>query len=148
MAKFTDPDHSMPEAVYQGSATLDLQATCDDEVLEALERWRSRPKPSEPSDDVFHLDRCRVFTITYDGRAAGYWPDEAGNLIGESLLRDFLFRNGICEIDEPEPRLYAVHYRVIAMDGTEYLLVCPYLTAAGNIGGLVVTCVNLRRRTP
>jgi len=40
-------------------------------------------------------------------------------------------------------------FRFMAMDGDEYLLVCPYLTDAGNISGILVVCVTkMIQRSP
>jgi hypothetical protein len=33
-------------------------------------------------------------------------------------------------------------YNVMAVSGDEFVLVCPYLTEAGNISGIVVVCVT------
>jgi hypothetical protein len=30
----------------------------------------------------------------------------------------------------------------MAMEGDEHVLICPYLTAAGNISGIVVVCAT------
>jgi hypothetical protein len=33
-------------------------------------------------------------------------------------------------------------YNIMALSGDEYVLVCPYLTEAGNISGILVVCVT------
>lgn len=139
---FSDPNHSAAELVFQGATEHDPAALCDKEAMQALMAWQSRKPVTEPSPMPLQLERALSFTITYDGKAGNYWPDESANEIGEGLVRDFLFREGVCALSDLHPRLYAARYKAQAVSGTEYLLVCPYPTSTGNIGGVLVVCVN------
>lgn len=147
---FHDPSHNADDLVFQGAKEYEPSALCDKKVLTALAAWRSRNSITEASPAVFHLDTTRCFTITYQGQVGGYWPDEDANRLGEGLLRDCLFKDGICALDDLEPRLIVANYKMQALADTEYLLVCPYPTGSGNIAGMVVVCVNrhLRPREP
>jgi len=62
--------------------------------------------------------------------------------MNEILIREFLYRDGICSLTDERVWLYHMKFRLMAMDGDEYLLVCPYLTDAGNISGILVVCVT------
>ena len=143
---FRDPSHTADELVFQGADEYEPAALCDDDVLRALGDWQSRRVLTETSPEVFHLENTRSFTVSYKGQADDYWPDEAVNRLGEGLVRDFLFKDGICALDDLKPRLYVAKYKVQALSDTEYLLVCPYPTEAGNIAGMVVVCVNQHLR--
>lgn len=148
MNQFTQSDNSVPEIVFQGAVQIDPRAHCDDEILSLLEEWDSRPTASNPGAAIFELDDTFGFTISYDGKASGYWPDPESNMLSETLVRSFLFSNGICELTDLGHRLYLANYKLIAMDGQEYQLVCPFPTVSGNIGGLVVVCLNKRIKQP
>ena len=87
-----------------------------------------------------------LFSITYEGEAGEYWPDESMTDITETLVREFLYRDGICSLTDERVRLIRMKYNVMASEGDEYVLVCPYVTAAGNISGIVVVCVNMMLR--
>ena len=139
---FSDPDHSVSELVFQGADRHEPAVWCDEEILTALRKWSERTDTVDPATPYFKLPATQCFSISYDGKTSGYWPDETSNWLNEGLVRDFLFHDGICVIEEFEPRLYEVRYKVQALADTEYLLVCPYRTAAGNIGGIVVVCVT------
>ena len=92
---------------------------------------------------MLHVENSTLFSITYEGRAGEYWPDESMNNLTETLVREFLFRDGICSISDERVRLIHMKYNVMASEGDEYVLVCPYLSAAGNISGIVVVCVTM-----
>ena len=139
---FSDRDHNLTGLVFQGADRLDPSATLDTTILAALDRWGGRTDSTDPSSEYFQFPTTQCFSISYDGKADQYWPDDEQNWLNETLIRDFLFSNGICVIDEFKPRLYAIRYKVEALTDTEHLLICPYATAADNIGGIVVVCVN------
>lgn len=139
---FSDPSHSSMEIVFQGAQEAAIETLCNDEVVAALSRWRERAPRSEPHPELFRLNDTRSFVISYAGKTDDYWPDQPSNVIGETIIREFLFSTGICDLDDLAPRLYVAKYKVQAMIDTEYLLVCPYPTEAENIGGLLVVCVN------
>lgn len=140
--KFTDPGHDVSDLINQGVTRRAPEDICDTAMLEALSAWSARPSPDDPAPQPFAIDRVQYFSIAYDGTADHYWPDARSNWIAEGLVRDFLFRDGICLIDDMAPRVYTVRYKVQALSDTEHLLACPYPTASGNIGGLVMVCIN------
>lgn len=139
---FSDPNHNADELVFQGADELQPNEVCGLQMLDALTTWQARPRQTDPAPDAFHLDGALLFAISYDGKVSDYWPDEAANQIEEGLVRDFLFHDGICTLTDLKPHLFAVKYKVEALSDTEYLLVCPYPTEAGNVAGILVVCVN------
>ncbi len=58
------------------------------------------------------------------------------------LIREFLYRDGICSLTVERVRLIRMKYHIMALDGDEHVLICPYLTEAGNISGVAVVCVT------
>ena len=142
MSQFSDNIHHVTELIFQGVTEHAPEELCNQTVLKTLEGWLQRPEKTVPEPERFQLDNTRSFTISYQGETDAYWPDEDGNFIGESLVREFLFEDGICNLDSHTPRLYVATYKVLAMMEVEYLLVCPYPTASDNIAGAVVICVN------
>ena len=141
---FSDSKHSAPELVFHGVTVLDPQRTCAEDVLEALESWHNRENHQAAGCELLRMPDCTLFTITYDGKAGDYWPNESANDITETIIREFLYPNGICALSDERVRLYHASYTIMALDGDEYFLVCPYLTEAGNISGIVVVCVTKR----
>ena len=91
---------------------------------------------------MFSMDHCTAFSITYEGKAGDYWPNEPANDIVETLVRDFYYRDGICSISDERVRMVRLKYNIMALAGDEFVLVCPYLTEAGNIAGILVVCVT------
>ncbi len=144
---FSDSDFNLADLVFQGATEHEPAELCNDQVLDTLKAWRQRTVATEPAASAFRLEQTRSFVISYQGHAADYWPDKAGNWIGECLVREFLFRDGICQLDSLEARLYTAKYKLEALIDVEYLLVCPYPTEAGNINGMVVVCVNQHLRS-
>ncbi len=145
--KFHDNEHHFATLAYHNSQALQLAQTCRQEIVDAVAAWQGRADCQNPGVEFFNLDKSRSFAIDYQGHSSSYWPNEADNLLGESLVREFLYEDGICSVTDTDIRLYKVSYSVMAGEyGTEYLLVCPYLTEAGNIAGIVVTCVNMYLR--
>ena len=142
MNQFSDDSHHVTEMIFQGATEHTPEELCNQTVLDALAKWQQRQNPVEPAPEHFRLDQTRSFTISYQGDVDHYWPDQDSNFLGESLVREFLFEDGICTLDQHECRLYLATYKVLAMMEVEYLLVCPYPTEAGNIAGVVVVCVN------
>ena len=139
---FSDNDHRLAELVFQGVDEHRPVDCCDEFVLSTLEAWTNRPKQSEPDTSLFDVDGLQGLSISYDGFASNHWPDAEQNWIRESLIREFLFPQGVCGLADMSPRVFEVRYKVQAMSDTEYLLVCPYTTESGNIGGIVVVCVD------
>ena len=144
MNTFKDEEHTIPEIVIQLVDETDPKEWCDQETLDALKSWNERPIASDPHLSILRLSNTLGFTISYEGESSNYWPDEKSNLIVESLVRDILYADGICSIQDYNSRLYRVSFRVTGMADSESILVCPYPTQEGNISGLVVICVNNR----
>jgi hypothetical protein len=142
MTDFSDDRHYLAELAFQGASDMDLDHTCKQEVIEALEGWRGRTDRQSSGAELLHIENCMLFSITYEGEAGEYWPDESMTDITETLVREFLYRDGICSLTDEHVRLVHMKYNVMASEGDEYALICPYLTAAGNIAGIVVVCVN------
>ena len=88
------------------------------------------------------MDDCALFSISYEGVARDHWPSESENDISETLIRAFLYHDGICALTDERVRLFHARYTIVALTGDKYLLVCPCLTEAGNISGIVVVSVT------
>ena len=146
---FSDTQHNLAELVFQGADELDPVENCREDVIEALETWQSRADHTRSGAELFQVGDCSVFSISYEGDAGEYWPSEAENDMSETFVRDFLYHDGICKITDERVRLLHIKYSVMALTGDEFVLVCPYLTAADNISGIVVVCVTKKvRRQP
>ena len=139
---FADTKHDLAELVFQGADELDPEETCHSDMLKVVAAWQARPDPHASGAELFQLDGCTAFSISYDGKAGDYWPDEPTNDMAETLIREFLYRDGICALSSDRVRLFHVKYNMMAMSGDEFLLVCPYLTEADNISGITVVCVT------
>ncbi len=50
-----------------------------------------------------------------------YWPNESENDMSETLIREFLYHDGICTLSDERARLFHANYKIIAMNGEEYL---------------------------
>ena len=139
---FSDSIHNLAELAFQGAEELDPVEHCRDEVIAALTAWRDRNDHTASGAELLHVSDCAVFSISYEGEAGEYWPNEAENDISEIFVREFLYESGICNITDECVRLMHVKYTIMAITGDEYLLVCPYVTEANNISGIVVCCVT------
>jgi len=139
---FTDSVHSVAELAFQGATELDLEGTGKPEIGAAIEAWNNRPNQHSSGIELFHMEHCSAFAITHEGMAGDYWPSEKENDIVETLIRDFLYPRGICNVSDFRVRLCHLKYNLMALSGDEYVLVCPYLTEAGNISGLLIVCVT------
>jgi len=139
---FSDNVHNVAELAFHGATEVDPEKTCRPEVIETMASWHRRADHQASGVELFHIDHCTAFSISYDGKSGNYWPNETKNDMNEILIRDFLYRDGICSLTDERVRLFHMKFRLMAMDGDEYLLVCPYLTDAGNISGILVVCVT------
>ena len=139
---FSDNKHNVAELVFHGATEVDIQQDCTTDITEALATWSHRPNRQLSGSELLRLDGCTLFSINYEGKARDYWPNESENDISETLIRDFLYHGGICTVSDERVRLFHARYTIIALEGDEYLMVCPYLTAAGNISGIVVVTVT------
>ncbi len=139
---FSDNKHSLAELAFHGATEVAPEQICTKDVIQTLATWSHRPNHQLSGSDLLRLDDCAVFSINYEGKARDYWPNESENDISETLIREFLYDQGICTLSDERVRLFHVRYTIMALTGDEYLLVCPYLTAAGNISGIVVVTVT------
>ncbi len=139
---FSDNKHNLAELAFHGATEVAPEQVCTKDVIQALATWSHRPNHQLSGSDLLRLDDCAIFTINYEGKARDYWPNESENDISETLVREFLYHEGICTLSDERVRLFHVRYTIMALTGDEYLLVCPYLTAAGNISGIVVVTVT------
>ncbi len=139
---FSDNKHNLAELAFHGATEVDPEQLCTKDAVHALTTWSHRSNHQLSGSDLLRLDDCALFSIDYEGKARDYWPNESENDISETLIREFLYHDGICTLSDERIRLFHASYTLIALDGDEYLLVCPYLTAAGNISGIVVVTVT------
>ena len=139
---FSDNKHNLAELAFHGATEVAPEQICTKDVIQALVTWSHRPNHQSSGSDLLRLDDCAIFSIDYEGKAGDYWPNESENDISETLVREFLYHEGICTLSDERVRLFHVRYTIMALTGDEYLLVCPYLTAAGNISGIVVVTVT------
>ena len=139
---FSDDQHSLAELVFQGATELESTQQAGEEANNALMAWRRRSDLNSSGVELLQIPDCTAFSITYEGEARDYWPSESANEMAEILIREFLYRDGICSLSDSRERLICMKYQVMAMDGNEYVLICPYLTEAGNISGIVVVCAT------
>ena len=140
--EFSDHTHNLAELAFHGATEVAPEQICTNEVIQALATWSHRPNHQVSGSDLLRLNDCAVFSIDYEGKTRDYWPNESENDISETLIREFLYHEGICTLSDERVRLFHVRYTIMALTGDEYLLVCPYLTAAGNISGIVVVTVT------
>ncbi len=139
---FSDNKHDLAELAFHGATEVAPERICTKDVIQALETWSHRPDHHLSGSDLLRLGDCALFSINYEGKARDYWPNESENDISETLIREFLYHEGICALSDERVRLFHVRYTIMALNGDEYLLVCPYLTATGNISGIVVVTVT------
>jgi len=145
---FSDNKHNLAGLSFHSATEVDPEQVCPKEVIYALAAWSHRQNHQLSGSDLFRLDGCAHFSINYEGESRDYWPNESENDISETLIRDFLYHGGICTLSDERVRLFHARYTIIALEGDEYLMVCPYLTAAGNISGIVVVTVTKMIRGP
>ncbi len=139
---FSDNKHNLAELAFHGATEVPPEQICTKDVIQALATWSHRSNHQLSGSDLLRLDDCALFSINYEGKAGDYWPNESENDISETLIREFLYHEGIRTLSDERVRLFHVRYTIMALTGDEYLLVCPYLTAAGNISGIVVVTVT------
>ena len=139
---FSDNQHSLAELIFQGATELESMQQVGEEANNALKAWRSRSDLNSSGAELLQMPDCTAFSITYEGEASEYWPNESANEMTETLIREFLYRDGICSLSDSRARLICMKFQIMAMDGNEYVLICPYLTEAGNISGIVVVCAT------
>ena len=143
---FSDEQHSPVGFIFHGATELDPEHACTADVIDALTAWDRRSNHESPGLELLQLDGCPRFLISHDGQAKSYWPSPSKNDISETLIREFLYHDGICQLADERVHLFHVKYRTMSMINADCLLVCPYLTASGNISGIVVILVNKKIR--
>ncbi|PWG63515.1 hypothetical protein DEM34_08090 [Spiribacter halobius] len=119
---------------------------CDAAVRGALRRWQARSDPEDSGIDHLRLPDTYGFRLTADGSARDHWPTPDDALLSETLSRQTILRRGLASVIGTRPRLFGVRYSVIAVEGEEWLLLCPY-AAAGTVAGACVVCVDQHLRT-
>jgi len=139
---FSDNKHYPYALAFHGVEEIDAHNACQQEVIDALNAWEHRSNQQSRGLQQLRVKKCPLFSISYDGVATDHWPDESANDISETLIREFLYHDGICTLTEPRAHLFHARYKLLSMSGEDCLLVCPFLTAAGNIGGMVVVTVT------
>jgi len=143
---FSDKKHNPVGLILHSAEEIEPERACKQEVVDAIAAWRSRPDHKLPGLDMLRLERCPHFSISYDGEAKDYWPDEMQNDISETLVRGFLFHDGICKLTDERVHLLHCRYSMMAISDSDCLLVCPYLTERGNISGIGVVLVTHKIR--
>ncbi len=143
---FSDNKHNVAELAFHGATEVAPEQICKKDVIQALATWSHRPNHQLSGSDLLRLDDCAIFSINYEGKAGDYWPNESENDISETLIREFLYDQGICTLSDERVRLFHARYTIMALTGDEYLLVCPYLTATGDISGIIVVTVTTMTR--
>ena len=139
---FSDNQHNLAELVFQGATEIESMQQVGQEANNVLMAWHQRSDLNSSGAELLQMPDCTVFSITYEGEANDYWPSESANETTEVLIREFLYRDGICSLSDSHVRLICMKYQMMAMEGNEYVLICPYLTEAGNISGIVVVCAT------
>jgi len=140
---FSDDEHNLAELVFHGATELESMQHFGEDAKNALMAWRRRSDSISSGAELLQMPECSVFSITYEGNASDYWPSESANELTETLIREFLYRDGICSLGDERVRFIRLKYTIMALDGEEYVLICPYLTDAGNISGIVVVCATM-----
>jgi hypothetical protein len=139
---FHDDQHSLAELVFQGASEFEPSPELKAEVRKVVGAWHQRSDQHSPCADMFHVPECSVFSITYQGEAGDHWPSESDTALTETLVREFLYSSGICSLTDVREQLICMKYQIMALEGDEHVMVCPYLTEAGNISGIVVVCLT------
>lgn len=140
---FHDIEHDFATLSFHGIEDMALDSCSDTKVLDAISIWKSRDDIHASGISSLQLENTRGFFIDYQGSSSQHWPDEKSNMLGESLVREYLFSDGICSLGSDTIRLVKIKYSVMAGEyGTEYLLICPVTTHSNNIAGLSIVCTN------
>ena len=138
----SDNDHALAGFVCQSTREIDPNLACTRDLVGALAVWNRRPNHELPGLELLHLDGYPHFLMSLDGEATDYWPNESQNDISETLIREHLYHDGVCTLTNDRARLYQLKYKLLSIIGADCLLVCPYLTHAGSISGILVVLVT------
>lgn len=114
-----------PLVSFRGAVSLKPHAVCDAEINCILEDWNARRSATHASLELFHGlgDACML--VDADSRPACYLPDAQSNTLSETLIREFLFPDGLRLLSPSPAFVLRVQYSLIALDGFWHLLVCP-----------------------
>ncbi|WP_434054412.1 MAG: hypothetical protein RDA78_05825 [Roseibium sp.] len=114
-----------PLVSFRGAVSLKPQAVCDAETNCILEDWNARRSMTHASLELFHRlgDACML--VDADCRPAGYLPDAQSNTLSETLIREFLFPDGLRLLRPGPAFVLRAQYSLIALQGFWHLLVCP-----------------------
>ena len=102
---FSDDQHSLAELVFQGATEIESMQQVGQETNNALTAWRHRSDLLSSGAELLQMPDCAAFSITYEGEASDYWPSESANEMAEVLIREFLYRDGICSLGDSHVRL-------------------------------------------
>ena len=138
----SDNKHALAGFVCQSTEEMDPSQACTQDLVDALATWSRRPNHELPGLELLQLDGCPHFLLSHDGKATDYWPNESQNDISEILIRESLYHDDICTLTDDRARLFNLKYKLLSIIGADSLLVCPYLTHAGSISGILVVRVT------
>lgn len=111
---FSDKKHDAAELAFHGATEVDIQQTCTKDVIQALATWSHRPNHQSSGSDLLRLDGCALFSINYEGKARDYWPNESENDISETLIREFVYHEGICTLSDERVQFFHARYTTMA----------------------------------
>lgn len=131
--------------VFGGAVRLPLEPTLDPVTTAALTRWLHRPDRRAPFPECFHAPDVSCILMDAQVRPAAYFPRASANVLVESIVRTFVFPHGVSSVASLDPFILRSIYKVIAVEGQQYLLVCPFLDIEGQrVGGLVLVDLDER----
>ena len=129
-----------PLVAFRGAVSLKPQAVCDAETNFILEDWYACRSATHAALELFHRlgDACML--VDADCRPAGYLPDAQSNTLSETLIREFIFPDGLRLLSSGPAFVLRAQYSLIALEGLWHLLVCPIPDPGADIpaGAIVV----------
>ena len=138
----SDSHHSLAGFVCQSAEEMDPCRACTQDLVDAVAAWSRRPNHELPGLELLQLNDCPHFLMSHDGKATDYWPNASQNDISETLIRECLYQEGICTLNNDRARLLNMKYKLLSIIGSDCLLVCPYVTQTGSISGILVILVT------
>ena len=142
MGNFSDAEHSVADMVFQSAEFKPLDSLQNAELVRAVKMWECRDDITDPAADLLHLEGTNSFCISYEGISDRHWPSKEATFLSEATVRAALFHEGICNLTDFEPMLVCSRYKLMAVTGSEQLVICPYCTEGGHIAGIVVVSVG------
>lgn len=140
--RFMRDESGIPQLTIHRVASVPAGEILDAPLQAALAEWLERGRPTENIGALMQFPDCPVLVLDYRGRVQRRQPDEDATTVTESLVREFLFPDGVCELEQMTPVVYTAEYGIMGTDSTETLLICPFATEAGNIGGVLAMCLS------